>query len=244
MDILTNISLFSGVGGLDLAAKWTGRIKTVAYCENDRYAQAVLMSRIRDGGLDDAPIWDDVTTFDGRPWRGRVDIVSGGGPCQPHSRAGKHLGEKDSRNLWPSFMRIVKDVGPRFVLFENVPGILESGYAATLLVDLEKAEYCATPIGISACSVGASHPRKRVFFLAHSKREGFKDFGCEKQARWSLPAPSYSQRIWDKPAPEPAISRMAYGLAKASHRLRCGGNGVVPQQALPAWEEIIRLYDS
>ena len=87
--MLTNLSLFSGAGGLDLAAKWTGKIKTVAYVECDPYAQAVLMSRMRDGQLDDAPIFEDVRTFRGTGLRGSIDIVSGGFPCQPHSQAGE-----------------------------------------------------------------------------------------------------------------------------------------------------------
>ena len=77
--ILTNLSFFSGVGGLDLGAKMAGGIKTICYCENDRYAQGVLRSRIADGGLDNAPIWSDVNDFDGKPWQG-TDIVSGGFP--------------------------------------------------------------------------------------------------------------------------------------------------------------------
>ena len=86
MGILTNLSFFSGYGGLDLGAKMVGGIQTVGYCEVGRYAQGVLKSRIAEDGLDDAPIWDDVKTFDGRPWRG-VDIVSGGFPCTDISGA-------------------------------------------------------------------------------------------------------------------------------------------------------------
>ncbi len=120
MGVLTNLSLFSGAGGLDLGARLVGGIKTVGYVEYDRYAQGVLMSRIRDGGLDDAPIWDDVTTFDARPWRGKVDIVSGGFPCQPHSVAGKRGGAGDKRNLWPDYLRIGRACKPTFALGENL----------------------------------------------------------------------------------------------------------------------------
>ncbi len=256
MDLLTNISLFSGVGGLDLAAKWTSRIKTVCYVEKDRYAQGVLMSRIRDGSLDDAPIWDDVTTFDGRPWRGRVDCISGGFPCQPHSIAGAVIGRKggqDKRNLWPDYKRIVEEIKPTFILAENVPGIFDTGYAIEVMASLEEIGYWTEPLSICACEVGAPHPRQRVFFLSYpmcfgwdlldQNKENFSSGNNKKSmASWGN-APFDLSPAMDGIRGEPSIGvlRVDDGLAEGMDRLRCCGNGVVPQQALPAWEEIIRL---
>lgn len=176
MDPLTQISLFSGAGGLDLAAKWSG-IRTVCYVEYDRYAQGVLMSRIRDGGLDDAPIWDDVRTFDGSEWRGKVDIISGGFPCQDVSHAGKREGLKDGTRsgLWSEFARIIRQVEPRWVLVENVPGLLSvdsGGGFGTVLGDLAEMGFGAFWYILSAAAVGAPHRRKRVWIVSYSKSNG------------------------------------------------------------------------
>lgn len=131
---LSAISLFSGAGGLDLAAKWAG-IRTVAYVEWFQYAQAVLISRMRDGGLDEAPLWSDVSAFDGKPWCGKVDIVFGGFPCQDVSIAGKQVGITEGKRsgLWKEFARIIREVGPRFVLVENVTGLLMGGVSELFL---------------------------------------------------------------------------------------------------------------
>lgn len=241
MGILTGISLFSGAGGLDLAAKWAG-IQTVCYVENDLYAQAVLQSRMRDGGLEDAPIWDDVTTFDGRPWRGKVDIVFGGFPCQPHSSAGKRGGASDERNLWPDFLRIVRECGARFVIAENVLGIFDTGYAIEVLAGLEESGYCATPFSSSACAFGAPHSRKRVFFLAHAKSAGWKQEPRRSGTRAEiLESPRrHHESFWTKEISSEDC-RIPDGLAFGLDRHRLAGNGVVPQSALPAFEKIVRM---
>ena len=119
MGLLSGLSLFTGAGGLDLAAESVG-IRTVCRVEWSAYRQASLMSRIRGGELFNAPLWDDVTTFDGRPFRGLVDVIFGGDPCQPHSFVGKMSGLEDARWLWPDYLRIIKEVQPRFVIRENV----------------------------------------------------------------------------------------------------------------------------
>src|SRR5581483_3896314 len=107
------LALCAGIGGISLGLQRTGRIRTVCYVEKDDYRSQVLIQRMRDGWLDDAPIWDDVTTFNGEPWCGRVDIISAGFPCQPFSTAGKQLAEQDKRHLWPDICRIIRQVRPR-----------------------------------------------------------------------------------------------------------------------------------
>ena len=111
---LRELSLFSGMGAFTLGLRLAGlRTRTVCYVENDKYAQQILQQRFGDG-LDSAPIWDDIKTFDPEPWRGHVDIVSAGFPCQPHSKAGSRRlakGLDDDRDLWPQTLECIRLVG-------------------------------------------------------------------------------------------------------------------------------------
>jgi DNA (cytosine-5)-methyltransferase 1 len=261
---LTNISLFSGAGGLDLGAKLVGGFKTVAYCEFDRYAQAVLMSRMRDGGLDDAPIFEDVRTFDGRSLKGRIDVVSGGFPCQDVSIAGARAGIKDGTRsgLWGVFARIICEIKPRFVLVENVGGLLsidEGGGFGLVLRDLAILGFNVEWNLRGACQFGAPHTRERVFIVGHSRHiyprasamEPRKaDFGNRKPVEgFGFKGGIIHQSVgpvgrapgregktaWPS---EPRINRVVDGVADQLDRLRLCGNGVVPQQAAPAWQKI------
>ena len=163
------LSLFSGYGGFTLGLRLAGiPVRTVCYVENEPYAQSIIRARIEDGYLGDAPIWDDVRTFDGRPWRGVVDIVTAGFPCQPHSVAGRRVGAADDRNLWPDTLRVIGAVGPRFALLENVPGILANGYAGTVVGELAEIGYDAIWHCVPAVAVGAPHLRWRWFCLAYA----------------------------------------------------------------------------
>ena len=229
---LSAISLFSGAGGLDLAAKWAG-IRTVCYVEWDRYAQAVLVSRMRDGGLDEAPLWDDVTTFDGKAWRGKVDIVFGGFPCQPHSVAGKRGGADDARNLWPDTMRILRECGAWGFVGENVPGIVHNGYAAEVMADLEREGFCGDVFSNTACASGAPHMRERMFFVAHSAslyKFDHRLWGGNMESNGT-------KNLWEEF--DPAGGGVVDGVAYGPHRARCCGNGVVPSEAVPAFEKLI-----
>ena len=120
------LDCFTGYGGFGLGLRLAfpdADFRTVAYIEWDKYCQQVIRQRQRDGLLDDAPIWDDIKSFDGRPWRGAVDILTAGFPCQPYSNAGLQNRENDSRNLWADTLRIIREVAPRLVVLENVPGL-------------------------------------------------------------------------------------------------------------------------
>jgi DNA (cytosine-5)-methyltransferase 1 len=145
--------------------------RTVCYVERDAYCQRLLRQRMQDGWLCSAPIWDDLKTFDGRPWHGLVDFVFGGIPCQPHSLAGKRAGRADERDLWPDFWRVVREVGPRVVLVENVPGLLSSDggrFMGRILGDLASGGYDAEWDCIPAAAVGAPHRRDRVWIVAYA----------------------------------------------------------------------------
>ncbi len=170
---LNVLSLCSGYGGLELGLDLAlGNTRTICWVEWEAYAAALLVARMEEGSLDSAPIWSDVRTFDGHPWRGVVDIVAGGYPCQPFSHAGKRGGADDPRHLWPHVRRIVGEVRPRLVFFENVRGHVSLGLRE-VLADLARLGYRVgddqgQPLcGLfSAEEVGASHRRERVFILA------------------------------------------------------------------------------
>ena len=194
MDLLTELSLFSGAGGGLLGSKYLLGWRTVCYVEWDKYAVDVLKARIRDGYLDDAPVWDDAFTFDGRPWAGLVDVVSAGFPCQPFSVAGKGLAEHDPRNGWPAVIRILCEVRPRYALLENVPGLLSKPYIRTVFGDLAEAGFDAEWDCVSAAEIGANHKRDRLWIVAHAQSEGKR--GLSIQSRRQDEA--YADAIWSR----------------------------------------------
>lgn len=169
---INHLSLCTGYGGIDLglAAVLPG-LRTVCYVEREAFAIANLGASMEAGSLHSAPIWDDLQTFDGTPWRGIVDILSGGVPCQPFSIAGKRLADDDPRHLWPQITRIIDECRPRVVFLENVEGIIsaklggepESSVLWHVLQGLEALGYRATAGIYSAEECGAPHRRKRVF---------------------------------------------------------------------------------
>ncbi|MDA0771059.1 MAG: DNA cytosine methyltransferase [Chloroflexi bacterium] len=171
------LSLFSGYEGLGLGLRLAGLdVRPVAYVEWDAYAQQIIQARIRDGYLDDAPIFGDISAFDGQQCRGVVDIITAGFPCPPFSTAGKRLGEADSRNMWPETKRVISEVGPRFVLLENVPGILVpnnggTGYAGTVVGELSSLGYVGRYGLVPAAAAGAPHLRWRWWCLGYSRGE-------------------------------------------------------------------------
>lgn len=170
---LNAISVCSGIGGLDLAVERVLGARVVAYCEREAYAQAVLLERMEEEALVPAPVYCDIRQLDGKRYRGLVDLVFGGIPCQPHSSAGKQRRGDDDRDLIDEFMRLVREVGPRFVLVENVRGFVSPGGLGRLLGQMADLGYDAEWLCVKASDVGAPHRRERVFVLAyreHSRR--------------------------------------------------------------------------
>lgn len=171
---LRALSLCSGIGGLDLGVKRAlgDGVRTVCYVEREAYAAAVLVARMAESALDAAPVWDDLDTFDARAWRGAVDIVVAGFPCQPWSVAGSRLGTEDERWLWPRIAEIIGDVGPRYAFLENVPGLVNGRGLGAVLGGLADLGFDAEWTTLRASDVGAPHRRERLFILAHGRRVG------------------------------------------------------------------------
>jgi len=219
---------------------------------------------MEDKTLDRAPIWDDLTTFDGRAWRGAVDIVSAGFPCQPFSAAGKQLGLDDERWLWPEIAGIIGDVGPALVFLENVPGLVRHGLRP-VWSDLRRMGFRVRAGFFSAAEVGAPHRRQRLFVMADAT-ELHSDSGRAQPGR-EVPEPGDGRGAdvddatgeglegWEQPETtwppqpqsgptgwprglEPAVRRVADGNANRADRLRTLGNGVVPLVAAYAFRTL------
>lgn len=170
MKRLTHLSLFSGIGGLDLAAERAG-FRTVGQCEFADYPYKVLCKH-----WPDVPKWRDIRTLTGEDFHARtglrtVDVLSGGFPCQPFSVAGKRRGTADDRYLWPEMLRVIQDLRPTWVIGENVAGIVNMALDQ-VLSDLEAQGYATRAFVIPACGVDAPHRRDRVAIVAwHNDRE-------------------------------------------------------------------------
>lgn len=139
----------------------------MCHVERNSFAASTLVARMADASLDPAPIWDDLRSFDGRAWRGRVHIITAGYPCQPFTYSGVRRGEDDPRHLWPEVARIVSEVRPRFCFFENVPGHLSLGFDVVCR-DLQEMGYRVAARVVSAAEIGGPHTRERLFILAHT----------------------------------------------------------------------------
>ena len=251
------LSLFSGIGGLDLAAEWAG-IETVAFCERDGFCKQVLAKH-----WPGVPIHDDVRTLRGSDIAGPVDIVAGGYPCQPFSTAGEQRGAGDERHLWPDMLRLVRDLQPAWVVGENVVGHIALGLDA-VLGDLEAEGYAARAFCIPACSVGARHKRERVFVVANRPDRirraqpgsvaGSEGQGCGEarggQVRQGLrgagnggPATRGEPDGWKQWGAEPGMGRVVRRASRWVDRHRAIGNVVVPQQIAPIFYGISSTYN-
>lgn len=168
-DGLRELALFAGAGGGILGGKRLGW-RTVCAVEWDAYAASVLVARQNDGSLESFPIWDDVSTFDGKRWRGVVDIISGGFPCQDLSCAGNMVGITGERSgLWKEMARIIGEVEPRYVLVENSPMLVRLGLDV-VLGDLASMGYHARWGIVGAAHAGAPHKRERIWIVAYSNK--------------------------------------------------------------------------
>lgn len=230
---LRELALFAGAGGGILGGKLLGW-RTVCAVELDTYAASVLVARQNDGSLEPFPIWDDVCTFSGHLWRGRVDIISGGFPCQDISIAGKGRGINGQRSgLWREMARIICEVRPQFVFVENSPALVFRGLDV-VLGDLASLGYDARWGVLGAIHAGAPHQRERLWIVANTDSTQRKRRG----APVGIPAEHANTGGAGWWTSEPAVGRMAHGVAHRVGQLRALGNGQVPNVAALAWHTL------
>lgn len=236
---LRELALFAGAGGGILGGHLLGW-RTICAVEIEPYAASVLVARQNDGILPPFPIWDDVCTFDGKPWRGRVDVVSGGFPCQDISPArtnnhvnGKQRGIQGAKSgLWREMRRIIAEVQPRAVLVENSPALRKRGLSV-ILRDFAAMGYDARWGVLGVRQFGADHVRERLFITATNSDLPQREGGC-------LPCgihkeySNFSGTDWWEG--ESNLERTADDLAARMDRLKAIGNGQVPAVAKLAWE--------
>ena len=215
---MTHASLFSGIGGFDLAAEWAGWTN-IFNCEIDPFCRRVLAYHFHN-----AVQYEDIRTTDFTVWRERIDVLTGGFPCQPFSCAGKRKGTDDDRYLWPEMLRAIRDIRPRWVVGENVRGFVnwsEGMVLDTVFADLEALGYEVRPFVLPACAVGAPHRRDRVWIVAHRSDAG-----------------SESLRERQKQADEHGAAADAARLGlSVPRKTRYGQRGFANDGRRPGWED-------
>lgn len=223
---LKELSLCSGMCGMTLALRLANiPARTIGYVESDPYCQRLIRRRIQDGFLDWAPIIRDIRAADFRPMAGLVDIVTAGFPCQSYSVAGKRLSASDERDLWPDVLRCIREVGPKWVLLENVRGLCDglSPYSAQIVGQLSQIGYDSEWGLLPAAAVGAPHLRWRWFLISYSKVYGLQGEAGDQQ---EIRRPYATGEDWW--SSEPSVGRMAHGVAHRMDRLKALRNGLVP----------------
>jgi DNA (cytosine-5)-methyltransferase 1 len=259
--MLTHFSLFTGIGGLDLAAEWAG-FTTVGQCEWADYPTKVLEKH-----WPDVDRWRDVRdvtakSIQDKGIKEKITALSGGFPCQPHSLAGKRQASTDERDLWPEYKRIIGETKPTWVVAENVPGLLSSEdgrFFRGILRDFAELGFDVGWCSYPAAWVGAVHRRERIFTVAHSSSKRRNSVDKSKQnerVKINQKEPYYPKReAWfDAKSLELLCAgqrslfieggvdiRNDDGLDTGVHRLKCLGNMVMPQQAYPIFQAIAQI---
>ena len=264
MQKFRHLDLFSGIGGFALAASWVWgeQHEIVSFCEIEPFPQKVLKKH-----WPDVPIYDDIKTMKGDQY-GRIDLVSGGFPCQPYSCAGKQKGKEDDRALWPEMFRIIQEAKPNWVIGENVAGFVNMGLD-DCLSDLESEGYETTAFIIPACAVNAPHRRDRVWIIGNATSNGL--YRCTESVRNINQEPKIrtilsrqgcnaansqgrkpreqaeqerwediSGRSWKEPWIEAAtlLCGMDARVSGRVDRLKSLGNAIVPQVVVPIMQAI------
>lgn len=258
---MTHGSLFSGIGGFDLAAERAG-CTNVFQVENDPWCQSILKKN-----FPSVKIHGDIKNFKTKAYANKIDLITGGFPCQPFSIAGKQKGKADNRYLWPEMLRVIKDIKPKFIIGENVFGIIKLALDQ-VLSDLETCGYITETFVIPACAKNAPHRRDRVWIIAYQKaiqnkliryyntlekdsrsknskvmvfsntsgnrRTQFKYAQIHDKAHRDNRRIVKSRNYWQS---EPRMGRVLDGVSHRMDRIKGLGNAIVPQVA----EEIIRV---
>lgn len=233
---LRELALFAGAGGGILGGKLLGW-RIVCAVEWEPYPASVLAARQNDGFLPPFPIWDDVQNFRGEPWRGLVDVVSGGFPCQDISSAGRGEGIGGSRSsMWGHMARIIGEVRPRYAFVENSPMLTTRGLGI-VLADLAAMGYDARWGCVSAASCGANHERDRIWIVASDANLPQCEGGRVSSGVHSKDAYASNPRWWQDTS---ELHRVDDGVAARMDRLKAIGNGQVPAVAATAWQILSR----
>ena len=244
---MRHLDLFSGIGGFALAASWVWGEdhEIVSFCEIEPFPQKVLKKH-----WPDVPIHDDIKTMKGDRY-GRINLLTGGFPCQPYSVAGKQRGSEDDRALWPEMFRIIKEAKPDWIIGENVAGFVGMGLDDSLS-DLESEGYETTAFIIPACGVGAQHTRQRVWIVANSNnvrlQKVFKQsrdiYKESKKEIFNIghirgPGLQVGKRILRES--DPGILRVADGIPDRVDRIKGLGNAIVPHVVVPIMQAIKQI---
>jgi DNA (cytosine-5)-methyltransferase 1 len=227
---LNELALFAGAGGGILGGKLLGW-RTVCAVEINEYCQRILMQRQDDGILEPFPIWPDIRTFDGKPWAGCVDIVTGGFPCQAFSTAS--AGNQSAADLWPEMLRIIAEISPRFVFAENVSRSAIHVAAG----DLEQGGYKTRVLPLGAADLGADHVRTRYWLLAYTHDES--QLRLANHAEVAI-LPEFRPRVWET---IPLESGMVDGDSDRMDRFQATGNMQVPAVVRAAWRILTGASD-
>lgn len=267
---MLHLDLFSGIGGFALAAERVWPDIEHVFCEIDPFCRVILKKH-----WPNSYIYEDIKTLTNANGAGlqktgakqqtaglaRVDLLTGGFPCQPFSAAGKRKGRSDDRHLWPEMRRVIQEFSPHYVVAENVRGLLsiEGGMVfETVCTDLEALGYEVQPFVIPACAVGAPHRRDRVWIVAHAtgaggERRGMQSGGQPTDVQNRTTQGGESQRrSWNEPWPQVAtrLCRMDDGVSEGVSRprgwrnaaLKAYGNAIVPQVAEQIFRAIKETY--
>ena len=237
---MNELALFAGAGGGILGGHLLGW-RTVAAVEIEDYPRRVLLQRQADGFLPRFPIWDDICTFDGKPWRGKVDVISGGFPCQDISAAGKGAGLDGERSgLWGEMARVIHEVQPRFVFVENSPMLTSRGLGR-VLGDLAQMGFDAKWGVLGADAIGLPHHRERIWVLATNNDSKY----AKRMFKQTIQGVTRISREYangmDKNEQglrsilSPGLCRTPNGLSGQMDRLKAIGNAQVPRVAANAW---------
>jgi len=245
---MNELALFAGGGGGILGGLLLGW-RTVCAVEINAYARSILLARQKDKILEPFPIWDDIKTFDGYPWRGFVDVVSGGFPCQDISSKGKGQGLSGERSgLWAEMARIISEVQPQYALVEN-SALLVSRGLDVVLADFATMGYDAKWGVFSAADVGAQHRRERIWIVAsisaislaftNTNKRGSSRKVKKRPRRFSRSAILVDEKCWR--VDKSLLYGKNHGLANRVDRVGTIGNGQVPAVVKLAWETLINI---
>jgi DNA (cytosine-5)-methyltransferase 1 len=237
---MTHGSLFSGIGGFDLAAEWAGW-ENMFHCEWNEFGQKILNHY-----WPNAKSYGDITKTDFSIWRGKIDIITGGFPCQGFSNAGRQLGENDERYLFPEMLRSIREINPRWVVAENVYAIASKKFADVfneIHTSLENEGYKVQSFVIPASAVGAEHERYRIWIIAYSERVRLSGQGhilgqLQPEKIGDRQTNRFVDFIQRNPMPFMCSSHHGFPRGLAEQAIHGAGNAIVPQVAYQIFKAI------